>query len=172
MHPPIPEVAVSSRVIPFPVLGNVHDKCCAVSLPFSLHDAVAPWRRRHRRLIAATGQWALSRGVALPADHVALWAAAADELGYGSVDGMTGPWRASALPDLMANAADWCALAGCSVPAELAASLWHLYGFLADTGRLHPASDPLPELRAAIVVFRTYDRVRPSSSRPPEPTAA
>ncbi len=163
---------MSTRVIPFPV-SPVGDKCCAVSSPLSLQDAVAPWRRRRRHLLAAAGRWALAHGVSLPADHVALWAAAGHELGYGgSVDGMTGPWRASALPDLMANAADWCALAGCSVPAELAASLWHLYGFLADTGRLHPASDPLPELRAAIVVFRTYDRVRPSSSRPPEPTAA
>ena len=162
---------MSSRVIPFPALGAVHDKCCAVSLPFSLHDAVASWRRRHRRLIAATGQWALARGVPLPADHVALWAAAGDELGYGgSVDGMTGPWRASALPDLMANAVDWCALAGCSVPPDLTVSLWHLYGFLADTGLIHPASDPLPELRAAIVVFGPYDCFR--RSPPPEPTAA
>jgi hypothetical protein len=163
---------VSSRVIPFPV-SPVGDKCCAVSSSLPLHDAVAPWLRRHRDLIAPAGLWALARGVSLPADHVALWAAAADELGYGgSVDGMTGPWRASALPDLLANAVDWCALAGCSVPADLAASLWHLYGFLADTGRLHPTSDPLPELRAAIVVFGTYDRVRPSPTRPPEPTAA
>lgn len=162
---------MSSRVIPFPVLGAVHDKCCAVSLPVSLHDAVASSRRRHRRLIAATGQWALARGLSLPADHVALWAATGAELGFGAkVDGMTGPWRASALPDLMANAVDWCALAGCPVPADLAESFWHLYGFLADTDRLHPASDPLPELRAAIVVFGTFDRFRPSP--PPEPTAA
>jgi hypothetical protein len=169
-HPPIPEVAVSSRVIPFPVLP-VGDKRCTVSSPLPLHDAVASCRHRHRRLIAATGQWALARGVSLPPDHVALWAAAADELGYGGpVEGMTGPWRASALPDLMANALDWCALAGCSVPSDLAASLWHLYGFLADTGLIHPASDPLPELRAAILVFGTCDRFR--RSPPPEPTAA
>ena len=164
---------MSSRVILFPVLGAVHDRCCAVSSPLSLHDAVAPWRRRHRNLIAAAGRWALAGGVSLPADHVALWAVAAGELGYDtSVDSTTGPWRASDLADLMANAIDWCALAGCSVPAGLAASLWHLFGFLADTDRLHPASDPLPELRAAIVVFGTLDRARPSPSPPPEPTAA
>jgi hypothetical protein len=161
---------VSSRVIPFPALGAVHDKCCAVTRPVSLHDAVAPLRRQHRGLITAAGQWALARGVSLPADHVALWAATGDELGYGgTVDSMTGPWRASMLPDFLTNVVDWCALAGCPVPTDLAESFWHLYGFLADTGRLHPASDALTELRASIVVFGTFDRFRPS---PPEPTAA
>ncbi len=162
-----------SRVIPFPVLGAVHDKCCAVSLPVALHDAVASWRRQHRTLIAAAGQWALARGVSLPADHVALWAATGDELGYGgNIDGMAGPWRASALPDFLANVVDWCALAGSPVPADLAESFWHFYGFLADTGRLHPASDSLIELRASIVVFGAFDRFRPRPSPPPEPTAA
>jgi hypothetical protein len=160
-------------VIPFPVLGAVHNKCCAVSLPVSLHDAVASSRRRHRTLIAAAGQWALARGVSLPADHVALWAATGDELGYADhVAGMAGPWRASALPDFLANVVDWCALAGCSVPADLAESFWHLYGFLAETGRLHPASDSLVELRASIVVFGTFDRFRQVPPPPPEPTAA
>jgi hypothetical protein len=72
----IPKVAVSSRVIPFPV-SPVGDKCCAVSSSLPLHDAVAPWLRRHRDLIAAAGLWALARGVSLPADHVVLWAMAA-----------------------------------------------------------------------------------------------
>ena len=164
---------MSSRVIPFPVLGAVHDECCVVSLPLSLHDAVASWRRRHRELIAVAGRWALARGVSLPADHVAVWALAARELGYSaSVDVMTGPWRASAVPDLMASVVDWCTRAGCAVPADLAASFCRVYGLLADTGRLHPASDPLPELRAAIAVFGRLDGFRPSPAPPPEPTAA
>ena len=164
---------MSSRVIPFPVLGAVHDKCHAVTSTLSVHDAVAPWRRRHRVLVAAAGRWALARGVSLPADDIALWAVAAGQLGYSrSVDGMTRPWRASAVPDLMATVVGWCALTGCPVPADLAKSFWHLYGFLDETGRLHPASDPLPELRAAIVIFGSFDRCRPSPSPPPEPTAA
>ena len=162
---------MSSRVIPFPILGAVDDKCSAVSFPGSLHDAVASSRRRHRSLIAVAGRWALARGVPLPPDHVALWAVIADELGYGdNVNGMTGPWRSSDLRDFMANIADWCTRTGCAVPIDLAGSFWHLYGFLADTGRLHPASDALPELRASIVVFGKIDRFRPPPPR--EPTAA
>ncbi|MGH9009708.1 MAG: hypothetical protein ACRDYF_07650 [Acidimicrobiia bacterium] len=161
---------MSSRVIPFPAVAAVHGKSCVVTFPASLHDAVASSRRQHRSLIAAAGEWALARGLSLPADHVALWAANIDELGYASdVDGMTGPWRASALPDFLANVVDWCVVAGCALPAGFPESLWHLYGFLTNTGRLHPASDSLAELRASIVVFGTFDRFRPV---PPEPTAA
>ena len=157
-----------SRVIPFPVLAAVHDSCTVVSFPVLLHDAVASSRRRHRKLIVDAGEWALARGVSLPADHVALWAATVDELGWAN----TGPWGASALPDFLERVADWCATAGCSLPATFAESLWHLYGFLARTGRLHPASDPLTELRASVVVFGTFDRFSPTPCPPPEPTAA
>ena len=162
-----------SRVIPFPALAAVHDEGCSVSFPVSLHEAVASSRRQHRGLIAAAGVWTLARGVPLPADHVALWAATGEELGCaGDVEGMSGPWRASALPAFLANVTDWCAAAGCCVPANLIESLWHLYGFLASTGRLHPASDSLAELRASLVVFGTFDRLRLVPSPPPEPTAA
>jgi hypothetical protein len=152
---------VSSRVIPFPAQAG---PCSLPSRSGSLHDAVASSRRRHRSLIVAAGQWALAQGVSLPADHLALWAATAGV--------PMGPWRASALPDLMERIAEWCATAGCALPANFAESLWHLYGFLAETGRLHPASDCLTELRASIVVFGTFDRFHPVSSPPPEPTAA
>jgi len=152
---------VSSRVIPFPALA---DSRSVSFLPVSLHEAVASSRRRHRSLIVAAGQWALARGVSLPADHLALWAAA--------VDITTGPWRASALPHLLEQIAEWCATAGCPLPAGFAGSLWHLLGFLAETGRLHPASDALIELRASAVVFATFDRFRAIPSPPPEPTAA
>ena len=150
---------------------RVHEDRCVDSLLVSLHEAVASARRRHRSLISAAGQWALARGASQPADHIALWAATSDELGSGtSVDSIAGPWRASRLPDHLADVANWCVLAGCSVPSDLRQSLWHLYGFLADTGRLHPASDSLTELRAAIVVFGTFDHC--PSVPPPEPTAA
>ena len=157
-----------SRVIPFPALAAVVDEWCSVSSPVSLHEAVASCRRRYRTLIAAAGQWALTRGVSLPADYVALWAAAVDELGCaGEVDGMSGPWGASALPDFLAAVAEWCTAAGCPRPPDLTESLWHLFGFLAGTGRLHPASDSLAELRAALVVFGTGDRLRLVPSPPP-----
>jgi hypothetical protein len=162
-----------SRVIPFPALAAVLDKRCPVSFPVSLHEAVASSRRQHRSLIAAAGEWALARGMSLPADHVALWAATGDELGCASdVDSLSGPWRASILPHFLAEMSDWCVAAGCPLPANVAESLWHLYGFLASTGRLHPASDSLAELRASMVVFGHFARLRLVPSPPPEPTAA
>jgi hypothetical protein len=141
-----------SRLIPFPALSEA--------------------RRRHRPLIAAAGRWALSHGVPLPADHIALWATTAEEAGYpGSVDGITGPWRASLVPEFLERMAAWCTRAGCPAPADLAPSLWHLYGFLAGTRRLHPAGDHLRELRAAIAVFAHFDRFE-SPDPPPAPIAA
>jgi hypothetical protein len=161
------------HVIPFPTLAAVANDSLLPSSPVPLHDAVASSRRRHRSLIAAAGQWALGRGISLPADHVALWAEVADESGFpGSVDEITGPWHVSAMPDLLTTIAAWCDVARCHPPADLAQSLWHLYGFLANTNRLHPASDALTELRAALVVFAAYDRVRPGSPLPPAPQAA
>ena len=162
-----------SRVIPFPALAAVPDDCCFDSCPVPLREALAAARRSHRRLIVAAGQWALTQGVSLPADHVALWAAAADYDGrFGDTDGLTGPWRASGLIDFLATIAGWCAMAGCPTPANLAESLWHLYGFLAATGRLHPGSDELVELRAALVVFGRSDGFRPTPPLSPSPRAA
>ena len=164
-----------SRLIRFPAAPALVDDCCVGSLPVPLHDAVAAARRRHRALIVAAGQWALARGVALPADHVALWAATAEELGsFDKVGRTTGPWRASLIPEFIETLAAWCTIAGCSPPANLADSLWHLYGFLAATRRLSPDSDSLHELRAALIVFATFDRYRPISVPlpPPQPDAA
>jgi hypothetical protein len=163
-----------SRVIRFPLsVPAVAHECRPAFSSVSLRDAVASSRRRHRALVAAAGEWALGQGVSLPADHIALWASTGDDLGWPyDVDGMTGPWRASAVPDLMASVATWCVLAGCAVPANFTESLWHLYGFLASTGRLHPASDSLPELHAAVVVFSPFDRFGSAPSPLPEPPAA
>jgi hypothetical protein len=162
-----------SRLISLPPLAPRPDERQPASLPVTLNSAVTEARRHHRPLIAAAGQWALFRGIPLPADHIALWAATAQAAGYpGDVDGITGPWRASHISSLLEAVAAWCTLAGSSPPAEIAESLWHLYGFLAASDRLHPDSDALQELRAAAVVFANFDCIRPISAPPPEPTAA
>ena len=72
-----------SRVILFPVAAPIVDEGpLAPSATVPLHTAVAASRRRHRPLVAAAGEWALARGVRLPPDHVALWAATAELLGW------------------------------------------------------------------------------------------
>jgi hypothetical protein len=143
-----------SRVILFPAaIGRRPDPVPTVTVrPRPLHDAVAEARRRHRQLVTTAGQWAMARGLSLPADHVAVWAAAAACGGSpGDVDGVTGPWLATELQEFVESTVGaWCALAGCQLPAGLPDSLHHLYAFLADSGRLHRASDPLPELHAAL----------------------
>jgi hypothetical protein len=158
-----------SPVIPFPTVAGVPGDGCAVPVPVPLHDAVAEARRRHRALVVAAAEWALARGLSLPADHVALWAATARELGLtGDVNGVTGPWRAADVIACFDTVAARCTLAGCAPPADLAESLWHLYGFLSDTGRLHSASDSLQELRAAVVVFGNADRFAHPAPLPPK----
>lgn len=167
-----------SHLIPLPASAVLADEPFVRpfpgSFPVPLRDAVSVSRRRHRKLIAAAGRWALARGLSLPADHVALWAAATEETGcaVGLLDTGTGPWRAADVPDFLATIASWCTRVGCAVPAHLTESLWHLFGFLADTSRLRPGSDSLHELRAAVVVFAGYDAFRPIPSSPPERTAA
>jgi hypothetical protein len=129
-----------SCIIPFPAAEPVADESSFFPYLVPLHAAVAKSRRRHRSLVAAAGQWALARGLSLPADHVALWAAAAEQGSpHGDFDGVTGPWSQPELHCfLWSTLGRWCALAGCRVPGDLPESLCHLYGFLADTGRLHP----------------------------------
>jgi hypothetical protein len=144
-----------SRVILFPaVIGRrPHPGPTVTTRPRPLHDAVAESRRRHRLLVTTAGQWAMARGLSLPADHVALWAAAAAYGGVpGDVDGVTGPWLATELPAFVGSTVGaWCALAGCHPPSDLPDSLRHLSAFLAESGRLHPASDSLPKLHATLV---------------------
>ena len=140
-----------------------------------LHHAVTAWRRRHRSLVVAAGRWALARGLPMPADHIALWAAAAEQAGcYGDVGGLTGPWFAAELDWFVGTTVgDWCTAAGCPVPPDLPESLWYLYGFLADAGRLHPASDPLTDLRAALALAAQLRYIAaPPSPTTPGPVAA
>jgi len=163
-----------SRVIPFPgAVAPITDEGAQAPSPtVPLHTVVAASRRRHRALVAAAGEWALTRGVSLPPDHVALWAVTAELLGWlGEGDGVTGSWRASAIPDFLSALEAWCALNHCAPPPTLTGSLWHLYGFLRDTGRLRPGSDSLTELRAALVVFGDLILFRPDTDSP-DPAAA
>ena len=102
-----------------------------------------------------------------------MWATTAELLGWlGEGDSATRLWRASAIPDFLSSIEAWCALNHCTPPTTLTGSLWHLYGFLHDTGRLDPASDSLTELRAALVVFGDFILFRPDADSPPDPTAA
>ena len=161
-----------SVVIPFPrTSARLPDGGAGLAPLVPLHVAVAAARRRHRSLGTAAGRWALARGLPLPADHVALWAAAAERSGcYGDVGGLTGPWYASELDSFLSTTVDWCAAAGCPVPTDLPRSLGYLFGFLADTGRLHPASDPVTDLCAALVGLpRSHHRTIPP---PPVPGPA
>jgi len=160
-----------SSVIPFPVVASVPDEA------FSLHDAVAGVRRRHRRLITAAGRWALARGVPLPADHVALWAGAVEyavECGAGlaDADGAIGSWSGPGSDgSWWAAVCDWCSTAGCRPPADLAGSFRHLSDFLSDSGRLDPGGDPAGAPRQ---VFAGYGggRLDGPPTPPPGPRAA
>lgn len=52
---------------------------------------------------------------------------------------------------------NWCSLHGCLWPVELAEAMWEWFDFLAGTGRLDPASDPVAELRKPLLCYGGLD---------------
>ena len=65
---------------------------------------------------------------------------------------------------LRCDVPNWCSLHGCLWPVELAEAMWEWFDFLAGTGRLDPASDPLAELRKPLLCYGGLDergRLRP-----------
>jgi hypothetical protein len=65
-----------------------------------------------------------------------------------------GQWFRRELIHLLAiDIRNWCSMARCRVPRSLPQTLWTFLDFLADTGRLDPASDPVPELRKVLICY-------------------
>ena len=54
---------------------------------------------------------------------------------------------------LMHDVPEWCERRSVAWPFALPESIWRYLDFLAATGRLDPASDPLPELRRPLRCF-------------------
>lgn len=125
----------------------------------SLAESVARVRQRESDLIDAARAWALREQRWLPPDVVALivlgWPLA---LRLAEADGtVVSPptevvpatfWTRTVVNALLLPVIpDWCHANSTVCPHDLPEVMWRYIDFLVETGRLHPASDPLPELR-------------------------
>src|SRR5690606_10535883 len=67
-------------------------------------------------------------------------------------------WTRTGVTDcLVSGVVNWCALARTLSPEGAPEAVWLLLDFLADTGRLDPASDPLGELRKPLRCYGGLD---------------
>src|ERR687897_724389 len=121
-----------------------------------LPTAVEPARRRHREMLAELRVWALERGRPVDLDLVALILAAKAR---GPGDGPLGLWtRTGVNRCLSVDTSNWCSLGQVLYPDGVPGALWLLLDFLAETGRLERASDPLDELRKPLICYGGLDR--------------
>jgi hypothetical protein len=134
------------------------DRAGAVSLgPVAplvpLRQALAEQRRPHTEVIADAARWALARGKSMDRDEVALICIAdAEQRRWQGIP--PGQWFRPGVTHLLTiDIPNWCSLARCSIPRGLPETLWKFFDFLAETGRLDPASDPVPELRKTLLCY-------------------
>lgn len=129
-----------------------------------LTDALAAARSQHAELLAAARAWEEGSGTTTDPDHFALVCAGADDGSFDDV-GPTRWTRISSYHVLRCDVPNWCSSARCLWPIELPQAMWRWFDFLDETGRLHPDSDPLGELRKPLLCWGGLDhRGRP---RPP-----
>jgi hypothetical protein len=131
-----------------------------------LSDALGPIRDVYRHLLTEAARWQDGRSRHTDRDHFALICVAADA-GSGREVSPTRWARTDVYQVLRCDVPNWCSLHSCLWPVELPEAMWEWFGFLADTGRLDPASDPLWELRKPLLCYGGLDergRLRPDGS--------
>ena len=121
--------------------------------PVPLREALIEHRSQHKKVIAAAAAWALERGTILDCVEVAL-ICVADAERQRWHDMPSGLWVRRELVHLLRiDVPNWCSMARCRIPLGLPQTVWKFLDFLADTGRLDPSSDPVPELRKVLVCY-------------------
>jgi hypothetical protein len=119
-----------------------------------LGEVVAPERARFRSTIVAMAEWALARGRLLDRDLAALLLAAMD---WGDIVDPRLLRRTDIYLLLWSHAHNWVVMKGGKEPDHLPETMWLYLDFLAETGRLHPDSDPLDALREPLQCFFGLD---------------
>lgn len=124
----------------------------------SLAEVVAPFRRRHRQLIAQVRRHALTHGQPLDDDVVAFVLGVREtpllESRRLPIDRWT---RRDVIDFLSVDAFNWCSQHRILLPDQVPEALWHLLGLLAATDALHDVSDPLDELRKPLRCYGVLD---------------
>jgi hypothetical protein len=137
-----------------------------------LADALGPIRDVYRHLLSAAVSWQADRPRRTDPDLFALICVAADAA-PDAPESTAGPrcspgsdrtvaptrWtRTGVHRALSCDIPHWCSLHGCPWPVELAEAMWEWFDFLHGTGRLHPGSDPLWELRKPLLCHGGLDQ--------------
>jgi hypothetical protein len=136
----------------------------------SLADALGPIRDVYAHLLTPAAAWRdgarAKRAHQTDLDHFALICVAADR-GFARTVTPT-RWTRTAVYDVLRCAIpNWCSLHRCLWPVELPEVMWDWFDFLAETGRLDAASDPLAELRKPLQCYGGLDgqgRPRPDGA--------
>ena len=88
----------------------------------------------------------------------------AADAGFGREVSPTRWTRTDVYHVLRCDIPNWCSLHSCLWPVELPEAMWEWFDFLADTGRLDPASDPLWELRKPLLCYGGLDEQRTAAA--------
>ena len=151
---------------------NLSDRPPTVALmthPIPLSEALGPIRDVYAHLLVPAAEWQRRRERRTDPDLFALICVAADA-GFGDAVSPTRWTRTDVYHVLRCDIPNWCAVHRCLLPLEVVEAMWEWFGFLAATGRLDAASDPVAELRKPLVCYGGLDlqgRVRPDDAPVP-----
>ena len=122
----------------------------------ALRAATKSARDKYRSVIASAAEFALYEGRPLDRDLVALFLAAT-ELSHRD-DVSPTRWSRTGVNELLSiHTFNWCSVHSTLMPDGLPEALWTYLDFLFATGRIHPLSDPLPELRKPLRCYCGLD---------------
>jgi hypothetical protein len=120
-----------------------------------LNIATAALRDRHRELLAAASQWAISAGDALDPDRLAVILGAVED-GVARVTPYY--WTVNGANNLLTfDVVGWCASQRVAPVDGIPRTLWRYFDFLAATGRFDPRSDALDLLRRTLHVRSDFE---------------
>ncbi|MFN2494797.1 MAG: hypothetical protein ABR608_02645 [Pseudonocardiaceae bacterium] len=134
-------------------------------VPF--HAAVAGARAQHRLVITWAQQWGRTSGKLFDPDLLALVLAAA--AGWFNPRPVAAWTRRSVYHVLRCDVPNWCSVNRCLWPEGVPETLWGWLHFLAATGGLTEADEPLSDLLKPLLCYGWLDfegRPRPEDSSP------
>lgn len=122
----------------------------------SLAEALTPVRELYGHLLDAAAAWQADRARRVELDTLALICVAVDS-GFDLETTPTRWTRTAVYHVLRCDIPNWCSMHRCVWPQELPEAMWDWFDFLADSGRLDPASDPVAELRKPLLCYGGLD---------------
>ena len=121
-----------------------------------LSEALGPIRDVYAHLLTEAARWQDGRDRRTDPDHFALICVATDA-GFGDRSRPPGGRARTSTTCCAATSRTGARCTAASGPLEVVEAMWEWFDFLADTGRLDPASDPPAELRKPLLCYGGLD---------------